>query len=235
MLKTIWEPYSNKSNERSNIILEVDGELMHDPEKVAGYINHFYTNVASFLVNKLPTRSGLYDIFSTRFLQIYQDKGVIADSFHLQPVTNTFIQKELANLCTSKSTGLDNIPARFLKDGSLHLADPITFLVNLSISNGTVPVDLKTARVHPLHLKKSRLEIGNYRPVPILSIVSKILDRAVYTQLESYLNDNNILYDLQSGFHKGFSTDTCLIHLSDYIRNQTAQHRHGSNRYPKSF
>ena len=57
--------YSNKRNEKSNVLLEVDGELMHDPEKVASYmyINHFYTNVASFLVNKLPTRSGLYDIF----------------------------------------------------------------------------------------------------------------------------------------------------------------------------
>ena len=63
------------------------------------------------------------------------------------------------------------------------------------------------------------MEVGNYRPVSILSIiVSKILERAVYVQLENFLVDNNILYDYQSGFRRSYSTDTCLIHLLDHIK-----------------
>lgn len=52
----------------------------------------------------------------------------------------------------------------------------------------------------------------------ILSIISKVFERVVYDQIESYLNEKEILYKFQSGFRKRFSTDTCLIHLSDYIK-----------------
>ena len=72
--------------------------------------------------------------------------------------------------------------------------------------------------VKPLYKKNSRLEVGNYRPVSILCIVSKILERAVYIQIQEYLKANNLLYEFQSGFRKSYSTDTCLINLMDHIR-----------------
>ena len=62
--------------------------------------------------------------------------------------------------------------------------------------------------------------VGNYRPVSILSVVSKILERVVFTQLQDYLTDNHLMYELQSGFRPGFSTNTCLIHLTDYIKSE---------------
>ena len=77
---------------------------------------------------------------------------------------NIYIYKELCNLNPYKSTGIDNIPARFIKDGASELTKPITFIVNLSISSGIVPDQLKTARVKPLFKKNNRLDIGNYRP-----------------------------------------------------------------------
>ena len=92
--------------------------------------------------------------------------------------------------------------------------------MNVSITTNVVPKEFKAARVRPLFKKNSRLDVGNYRPVSILCIASKLLEKAVYTQLESYLKEKNILYDFQSGFRGPFSTDTCLIHLTDYIRNQ---------------
>ena len=88
----------------------------------------------------------------------------------------------------------------------------------MSIKNNTVPDELKFAMVKPLYKKNSRLEVGNYRPVSILCIVSKILERAVYVQIQEYLKANNLLYEFQSGFRKSYSTDTCLINLMDYIR-----------------
>ena len=131
--------------------------------------------------------------------------------------------KELRQLNPCKSTGLDEIPARFLKEGADFLKVPITFLVNMSISENCVPDAVKTARVKPLYKKNSNLDVGNYRPVSILSVVSKILEKAVYAQLEAYLVENNIIYDYQSGFRSSFSTDTCLIHLLDHIKRNSAR------------
>ena len=131
--------------------------------------------------------------------------------------------KELLHLNAYKSTGLDGIPANFLKDGAEILKLPITWIINLSISENTVPNEMKVARVKPLFKKNSNLEVGNYRPVSILSIVSNILERAVYIQLENYLTKNNILYEYQSWFRKSFSTDTCLIHLLDHIKINNSQ------------
>lgn len=83
-----------------------------------------------------------------------------------------------------------------------------------------VPDDLKSARVVPLFKKSDKTEVGNYRPVSILSIISKVFEKVVYDQIESYLNDKKLLYKFQSGFRTRYSTDTCLIHLTDFLKFQ---------------
>ena len=77
---------------------------------------------------------------------------------------------------------------------------------------------MKLVKVKPHFKKGSRLDVSNYRLVCILPIVSKILERAVYKQVVNYLDKNNILYENQSGFRKAYSTDTCLINLTDQIK-----------------
>ena len=77
----------------------------------------------------------------------------------------------MCQLNSFKSTGLDDIPARFVKDAATSLTKPITYIINLSITSGIVPDQLKSARVKPLFKKNNRTEVGNYRPVSILSII----------------------------------------------------------------
>ena len=93
----------------------------------------------------------------------------------------------------------------------------------MSITSGEVPGELKSARVNPLFKKNCRSEVGNYRPVSILCVISKILERAVYNQLEAFVTKNNLIYEFQSGFRGNFSTDTCLIHLTDHIKKNTSK------------
>ena len=92
----------------------------------------------------------------------------------------------LKQLSVSKSTGTDNISAKFLKDGADVITTPITYIVNLSIRMSTVPKPFKTARVVPLFKKGDRNMEGNYRPVSILPVVSKIVERVIYDQLMKY-------------------------------------------------
>ena len=103
----------------------------------------------------------------------------------------------MESLYITKSTGLDEIPARFIKDGAAVLTAPITFIINQSIVSGTVPDRMKDARVKPLFKKNYPLEVSNYRPVSILSIVSKVLERSVYNQLYAFLQSHGLLYELQ--------------------------------------
>ena len=225
--KGLWKQfrslgYSSKGKYQSQIVLTVNGEKCFNSTIVADCFNEFYTNVAGNLVKNLPPSKGLLNTDSDNFKNYYKEKGVESKVFTLSPVTSEFVYKELCKLNPSKSTGLDGIPARFLRDGAIVIKDHLAHIFNLSISSSSVPKDFKTARVKPLFKKNERSEVGNYRPVSILSVASKILERAVYVQLESYLRENDILYGFQSGFRGSFSTDTCLTHLTDHIHNQTS-------------
>ena len=75
-----------------------------------------------------------------------------------------------------------------------------------------MPDSLKSARVIPLFKKNDKTEVGNYRPVFNLNVISKVLERIVYDQLNDYLTSKD-LFKYQSGFRRKFSTETCLFHL----------------------
>ena len=150
----------------------------------------------------------------------YAKKGICDNMFSLSRVGVNDVRKVIGELGAGKATGLDTIPVKFIKDGCNEIAKPLTHIINMSISSGDIPADLKIARVVPLHKKNSRTDVGNYRPVSVLSVVSKVIEKLVFKQLNSYLNDQNLLYELQSGFRPSYSTDTSLIHLFDHIKKE---------------
>ena len=226
--KKIWDElktlgYSNKSREKQSIVLEVDNEKIFDDTKVASVINNYYLNVAASLVLKLPIIDKIYDVGSNIFKNYYLGKGVLPNKFKLKCVSESFVLNELKKINPSKSMGIDGIKGIFLRDGAETISNAITHIINLSIETGIVPDQLKYAKVKPLYKKNSRLDVGNYRPVSILCTISKILERAVYVQLDKYCKDNNLLYEFQSGFRRSYSTDSCLINLSDHIRQLNSQ------------
>ena len=215
--------YSKKTSDSSlNIVLEEDGAKIHDPMRVAKTFNEFYTTVASNLVSKLPSPSGVFSVTCQSFRRFYSQKIGLRPSFVLSAVSSTFIRKQLCSLDPKKAVGLDGIASMFLRDAADHIVTPVTHIVNLSLMSETVPSSFKEAKVVPLYKKGSKLDPGNYRPVSILNVLSKILERAVHSQLNEYLEKRSILHDKQSGFRKGFSTDSCVIQLSDYLKHETS-------------
>uniref|UniRef100_A0A674DUK9 Reverse transcriptase domain-containing protein n=1 Tax=Salmo trutta TaxID=8032 RepID=A0A674DUK9_SALTR len=100
----------------------------------------------------------------------------------------------------------------------------LTSLINSSLTAGYVPSVFKRARVAPL-LKKPTLDpsdINNYRPVSLLSFLSKTLERAVLGQLSCYLSQNYLLDPNQSGFKTGHSTETALLCVTEALRTAKA-------------
>ena len=110
---------------------------------------------------------------------------------------------------------MHGISAKFITDGCSFIAFPITHILNLSLSQSTVPKAFKEARVVPLYKKGGRGEVANNRPVSILPVVSKIIERIVYDPLCEHLEKQNILYKYQSGFRRSYSTETALNDLFD--------------------
>ncbi|KAI4886967.1 hypothetical protein NFI96_028650 [Prochilodus magdalenae] len=118
---------------------------------------------------------------------------------------------------------LDPIPSTLLRSISMDLLPFISSLINSSLSSGCVPQPFKTARVVPILKKPSpdSLDVSSYRPVSLLSFLSKILERAVYNQLSFFLSQNQLQDINQSGFKPAHSTETALIAVTE--RLQTAR------------
>ena len=89
----------------------------------------------------------------------------------------------------NKATGKDGISVKILKIAKPIVSKPITMLINKTIENASFPNKLKEAQIVPLHKKNSQLEVGNYRPVGILPVVSKFFERAIYEQLSHYIEN----------------------------------------------
>ena len=86
-------------------------------------------------------------------------------------------------------------------------------MINISLHTGVFPDELKEARVFPIHKGSPSEDPSDYRPISILPIVSKVIEKHVTKHLFAYLNKYKLLYEAQSGFRKHHSCQTALIEL----------------------
>ena len=142
----------------------------------------------------------------------YYRHFIQTDAFHLTYTTEIDIEKILRSTNIRKAAGIDDLSGRFLKDGSRVLSKPISELCNLSIKLGS-----KISKWKPLIKKGSKTNLSNYRPISLLPLISKIIEKLIHEQTSSFLSNNEILYNYQSGFRKNHSTDSCLTFLHDKI------------------
>ena len=139
-------------------------------------------------------------------------------NFKSELVNESLIVKTLQGLKASKASGLDNISPRMLKDAAVVVAKTLTRIVIESLSQGTVPSEWKYAKITPLYKKGMSTDMDNYRPISVLPVVSKVLERVVHHQLPSFLNERKLLSPFQCGFRRNHSTEFAAIAFSDYIR-----------------
>lgn len=136
--------------------------------------------------------------------------GPSLNRVHFRPST---VRRLLGQLDVSKATGPDDISARVLKECSRELAEPLTLLFSLSFRTGVQPRQWKNASVVPIHKKSSRSSPTNYRPVSLLSVISKVMERVVNCQLVNHLERNQMLSTKQFGFRRGLGTADLLTVL----------------------
>ena len=141
-----------------------------------------------------------------------------SDSFFLSPTTVTEIENEISYLNNSKSTGPFSIPTPILKLVKNVLSGPLAIIINASFATGIVPKKMKIAKVIPVFKKGSSTQLTNYRPISLLSVFNKILEKLMHKRLYSYINEKQILYSKQFGFRASYSTSHALISIIDKIQ-----------------
>lgn len=130
-------------------------------------------------------------------------------------LTNDKVSKFLQGLDIRKSTGTDNVGPRLLKMAAPLLADSLTYICNLSISTSMFPDKWKEAKVRPLHKAGPLNDLNNFRPISILPILSKVIEKHAHDSLLSYLESYKLIHNTQSGFRPNHSCETALLYMID--------------------
>ena len=99
-----------------------------------------------------------------------------------------------------KSSGYDKIHSLLLSSAALETFQPLTYILNLTLKQGIFPDNLKIAKVIPVFKQGPHSSCSNYRPISVLSALSKIFERCIFNQLKFYCLTENILPSNQYGF-----------------------------------
>lgn len=205
--RTIREIIPNSTNNANNHTFD------SDVNKAEEYNVHF-SNIGKNTYQK--TQEILHDANVPDFR--YEPVILRGDNrFRPQPVDTETVILTIKNLNETRSVGSDGIPMKFIKD-SLHVvACYITCIINTSIVTGLFPTAWKHALVVPLFKSGDVNDLSNYRPISLLPIVSKVLEKIVSVQLTQFLESNNLLSNTQHGFRPKLSTETALTVITDKI------------------
>ena len=190
--QTMWKylkellPGKSKATPKGLI---VDGELITDKMDMANIFNRYFTSVGEELAMKIPPTA-----------QCNINTPTDVPTFTFPCVTSDFVEKHLKNLPVNKATGLDMISGKLLRLAAPAIASPIANLFNTSLRTGKFPSEWKTAKILPIYKSGSRNDTNNYRPISILPILSKVLERFVHSHFSDFLEKNHLMTLAQSGF-----------------------------------
>ena len=205
--KKFWNSVSavipNTKNKSTKIWLKDEssqGSIAQN--ETADYINEYLTTIGPELAEPHS--------------EVWHYHGVIHNST-IREITTDF--EEVHDLCkeieTLKSSGMDDISSRICKDAFLVLTDQLVHLFNMALMEGIFPNAWKVAKVVPLFKGGNRESVVNYRPISLLPLPGKLLEKIVHKRLSEFLEENNFLTDNQGGFRKGYSTVSTIADLTD--------------------
>ena len=186
--------------------------------------NDHFLHSAESLLNDNITSSTSYTV-SSNLLNLCQEKLTDDVSFEIPPLGVHEVGALINNLKNKKSMGPDKISPSLLKLSLPYIVEPLTYIYNLCIEHSMVPTALKTAQVFPLPKSKDVSDLNNFRPISLLSVLSKPLERHTHKHLMNYLEKYKLFYPLQSGFRPHHSCQSALTHLCDTWLTAINQHK----------
>ena len=200
-IKTTWSIINSLINpiQKNNTkisVLDIHGKEIKD-ETIANKFNEHFIQVGSKLAN---------NIFSpnTSFNDYLKNSNYY--SLFLSPITCSEVIKTIDNFSPKISKDELDISMKLIKLISSTIAEPLTYIFNLSFSTGTFPNLFKKSKVIPIYKSGNKNDFNNYRPICLNIQFSKILEKLFFSRLLSFCDFHNIISSSQFGFRKGLNT-----------------------------
>lgn len=220
--KTFWQTISpfmtdKKFRNGNSIILNENDETVVEAKKVCNIFNDYFSSIASTIgfsdeitstVDALEKHKNHPSILKIK--ERYKDS---ADSFTFKYICTEEIKLKLKTINVRKATGYDGIPGKLLRLAQCELSLPLTNLFNTCILQSCFPNSMKCAEVSPVYKKSDNLVKGNYRPVSVLTTISKIFESVLNDQLVAFFGQ--IFDSLLGAFRSGYSCQSILVKLID--------------------
>ena len=212
--KRIWKGIKQiirtTSQERQAISKVVLNDIkITDPPSIANAFNNYFANIGSDLASAIPSViNSAYEWMSPP----------PRDRFFLSPITPEEIETEISNLKIAKAVGPSSIPVSIFKILKGTLSEPLQMIFNASFLTGIVPERIKLARVIPVFKKGSQVSLSNYRPISLLSIFNKLLEKLVLSRLSNYLEKRELIYSKQFGFRSHHLTVHAVLSIIDKVQ-----------------
>lgn len=210
--KSLWQTinkFTGKVKEKNSISeIKFQNQIIHNKEDIANCFNGYFSNLGKNLASaiKRPKKDPL--ICNTTDHTIF-----------LTPTDPNEIQQIILKLKLDKAPGIDGISTQHLRLASEFIQMPLVNVINQMFIEGIFPDILKVGLIKPLLKKGEPTEVSNYRPISLISNVSKIIEKILKKRIESFLERFQILSDNQFGFRTGMSTEDALVYLTKNIYN----------------
>lgn len=222
--KDFWptiKPFlTNKGSHFSkDLILCEENKIINNQNEVAELFNNFFINVAKDI--------GSIDTVIDEHhpsIKIIKENKPEKEELNFSPVDPEFVKKQINKINIKKATGKDGISSKILKLSESEISNPISKIINKSFESAVFPDKLKEAQVIPLHKKSNTLDKGNYRPVSILPMISKIFERSIENQLVEYFN--SFFHIFLSAFRKGYGCQTALLKIIEDWKKALDQNKY---------
>ena len=184
-MKQTWNIINELIGKKSKQNAKLPSQFMDNtdtitiPNEIANRFNNYFTNVG-------PTLSRQIKKTPKKFTEYLSNK--CQNSIFLEPITQSEVEKELMKLNPNKSSGLDDLSPRVIREIGALISKPLTHIFNQSITTGIIPNQMKISIVTPIYKSNEKDKFQNYRPISVLPCFSKILERLMYDRLISHLN-----------------------------------------------
>ena len=209
-IKLMWNVVNNllkkTSNKQDTIELLRNDKLLTDQSEVSNVLNLHFANAGSVVQSSIPTRASLCN-------DVTSSVKKVSNRMKFKMVSESHVCKLVSVMKPKTSSGVDSLSNLLLKQIINVIKEPLTLVVNKSLLEGSYPDILKLAKVIPLHKGGETCLSDNYRPISLLPVLSKVLEKVIYEQTVNYLNENNILYPRQYGFRSKHSTSDAIKNL----------------------
>ena len=188
----------------------INDEMISDPIIIANKFNQYFAHIGSTLTDKIPSAPHFNSYLGNPVDSVF--------SFH--KVTEENISHIINKLKNKVSYGHDSISNIMIKRAHKPLIKPLTLLINQTLCTCIFPNYLKISRIRPLFKQGSSSLFSNYRPISLLSSLSKIYEYVVFEQFLLYMEDNGLFYNDQFGFRPGHSTELASVRFVDTLVQQ---------------